>query len=134
MIFDFRFSNFDLRLRSRRSCFACRDGYRRKLICFLKKWIDPSRFQQFRGNDQFQPETGLVRFLFDYAGLVNKVGSGFGSTQSPVVGPDRGTPPNNLVSDCISAACPWKSVSKCEDSQGELFRAFFHFKFIHDRS
>jgi len=134
MIFDFRMSIFDLlQLRSRRSGFPRRHRNRCELVRFFKQRLNSRCVQKFCRNNQFKPKGGLVCFFLDHARLVDEVRSGFRSTKSAIVCAHRTAASNNLICDCVSAACSWKGIRQLKDSQRKGFGSFFHFAFIHAR-
>ena len=133
MIFDFRIWIFDLWPQPRRSGFARSHCNRRKLVAFLKKWINSRQFQEFGGDYQFEPETGFIRFFLNNTGFVDEVSSRFRPAKSAVVGRDRTSASDDLIRNHISAPSSGQCVSQFEDSQGEGFGSFFHFGFIHAR-
>lgn len=134
MIFDFRISIFDsLQLLPRRSGFSRRYRNRCNLVRFLKQRANSRCTQKFRGNNQFKPKSGFVCFLLYDARLVDKVRSGFRSTKSAIIRPYRTSTSNNLIRDCVPAACSWKRIGQFQDSQREGLGSFFHFIFVHAR-
>src|SRR5437660_11493596 len=82
-------------------------------------------------DEQFQPKTTLIGFLFYNAGLVNKISSRFRSTESTIIRRHRSAAPDDLTGDYVSAAGMRKRVGQIKNTQPELFRPLFHFVLIH---
>jgi hypothetical protein len=132
MIFDFRMSIFDLsELPSRNSRFSCGYRDRCKLIRFLEDRVNACRLHKFGCNNHLKPKAGFIRFFLDHAGLVNKVGSRFGSAESAVVRSNGASAPDNLICYGVSTAGRRQGICELQDSQRKRFGSFFHFIFIH---
>jgi hypothetical protein len=132
MIFDFRMSIADLlQLLPRRGGLSCCYCNRRELVRFLKQRLYSRCAQKLRGNNQFKRKASFVRFLLYHARLVDEVCSGFRSTKSAIVRAHRSSASNNLICDCVPAACSWKGIGQLQDSQCKGLGSFFHFAFIH---
>jgi hypothetical protein len=132
MIFDFRMSIFDLlELPSRNSRFSCGYRDRCKLICFLEDWVNGCRIHKFGRNNHLKPKAGFIRFFLDHAGLVNKVGSRFGSAESAVVRSNGASAPDNLICYVFPLRVAGKvSASFRIRSANVLVRSFISFSFM----
>ena len=130
MIFDFRFSNFDLAGPLQRGL-ARRDKNRRDLAGFLKQRCHSLRWQKTGIGDQLQPEAGFVGLFFDQAGFVNEILSRFRAAKCAIIRRDRGAAPNDLVGNRIGASSLRESISQLQNAQREVFCARDHFPLCH---
>lgn len=132
MIFEFRFSIFDLRsgyVPERR--FARRDENGCQLVSFLKQRLHSIRRHQLCSDDHLKPKAALVRFLLDNPSFIYKVRSRFRPAKRAIIGCHRTSAADNLIRDRIPASILGKGVGEFQDSQGECFRSLFHFVFVH---
>src|SRR6266550_8733995 len=82
-------------------------------------------------NEQFQPKTTLIGFLFYDACLINEISSRFRSTESAIIRRHRGATPYDLTCDYTSAAGTRKRIGQIKNTECEVFRPLFHFVFVH---
>jgi len=82
-------------------------------------------------NEQLKPETTLIRLFVHDTGLIDKISPRFRSAESAIIRCNRGTTPDDLSSDCVSAARLWQSIDELKNAQCKLFRPLLHFGFIH---